>query len=94
MEQIKIVAKARGIVVINGTAYAPNQYIPSVIDKNVYEAIKDNIIVEKVEDGKSAPKDFVENGSNNIKKEKAVAKDKVVKETDKKEKNDLDDLFE
>ena len=86
-DKITVKAKAKGIVILNGVAYTPNQPIPSLIDRKVFEAIKENLIIEE------EPKNIVEN--------KPLVEDKTKKGQVAKKKKDevendttLDELFE
>ncbi len=98
MKEYKIVAKARGIVILNGVAYTPNQTIPSPLNENDYNAIKDNIIIEKVEPIGEEPTITAEQKDNKpkAKKEKLVEAKKdtqPVKEEKLEQENALDELF-
>lgn len=106
MKQIDIVAKARGIVILNGVAYTPSQTIPSPLDEKTFNAIKDNIIIESFKEigGEPIKNDLTNKPvDNKPKKEKKVVEQpkKVVepkeeiKEEIKEESNtSLDELFE
>lgn len=98
MKEYKIVAKARGIVILNGVAYTPNQTIPSPLNEKDYNAIKDNIIIEKVEPIGEEPTITAEQKDNKpkVKKEKPIEVKKEpqpVKEEKLEQENALDELF-